>query len=110
MKIELTSRGFAVANFVDRYGHKCSLQESSLAGEGGHIWLGCDDIGLKRFEPGKGWSDVTLQQDDPHGITHTANTRMHLSQGMVRERLPLLQYFARHGELPQSYSAALEDD
>lgn len=97
-------RGFYIANWTDSYGAKCSIQESSLAAEEGHIWLGCDEIGLKRFEPGKGWSDVELERNDPHGITHTANTRMHLSQSMVQDLLPLLQYFAEHGELPKNES------
>jgi len=95
-------RGFYVAKWTDRYGARCSIQESSLAGEEGHIWLGCDDIGLKRFEPGKGWQDVPLEQNDPHGVTHIANTRMHLSQSMVRDLLPLLQYFAENGDLPKT--------
>lgn len=94
-------RGFYIANWTDSYGAKCSIQESSLASEEGHIWLGCDDIGLKRFEPGKGWSDVPLQQDF-NGINHSANTRMHLSQSMVQDLLPLLQHFAEHGTLPKS--------
>lgn len=92
-------RGFYRGQWTDAYGARCSIQESSLAAEEGHIWLGCDDIGLKRFEPGKGWQDVPLQQDFG-GITHIANTRMHLSQSMVRDLLPLLQFFAEHGELP----------
>lgn len=100
-------RGFYVGRWIDRYGAKCSIQESSLAADEGHIWLGCDEIGLKRFEPGKGWSDVELEQNDPHGITHVANTRMHLSQSMVRDLLPLLQHFAEHGCLPKT-SANIE--
>lgn len=101
MKTEPTNRGFQRGQFTDAYGVACSIQESSIAADEGHIWLGCNDIGLKRFEPGKGWSDVPLQDDVPYGITHTANTRMHLSQSMVRELLPLLQHFAETGDLPR---------
>lgn len=93
-------RGFLLGEFFDAYGVKCSIQESSIMADEGHIWLGCSNIDLKRFEPGKGWSDVPLEQDSPHGIYHSANTRMHLSQSMVRELLPLLQHFAEHGTLP----------
>lgn len=95
-------RGFHRGEWTDAHGNRCSIQESSLAADEGHIWLGCNDIGLKRFEPGNGWSDVELEQNDPHGITHIANTRMHLSQSMVRDLLPLLQHFADHGELPRT--------
>lgn len=95
-------RGFYIGHWVDAYGTKCSVQESSLAAEEGHIWLGCAEIGLKRFEPDKGWSDVPLEQNAPYGVSHIANTRMHLSQSMVRDLLPLLQHFAEHGDLPKS--------
>jgi hypothetical protein len=97
---EDTQRGFGRGEFTDRYGARCSIQESSLAGEEAHIWFGANEIGLKRFEPGKGWSDVPLENDGPGGINHTANTRMHLSQTMVRALLPVLQYFAETGRLP----------
>lgn len=97
-----SDRGFYIGEWTDRYGVRCSIQESSLADEEAHIWLGCNDIGLKKFVPGEGWSDVVLQHEPPHGICHSANTRMHLSQTMVRDLLPLLQYFAEHGELPKT--------
>lgn len=96
-----TDRGFLRGEFTDRNGVSCSLQESSIADEEGCIWLGCNDIGLKKFEPGKGWSDVELQNDAPYGIVHQANTRMHLTQTMVAELLPALAYFAAHGTLPK---------
>lgn len=98
----VNDRGFFVGEWVDGYGAKCSVQESSLAAKEGYIWLGCDEINLRRFEPGKGWSPVPLEQNDPHGVTHIANTRMHLSQSMVRDLLPLLQHFAEHGALPRT--------
>jgi hypothetical protein len=100
MKIEPTSRGFLRGEFKDRNGVSCSLQESSSA-DGACIWLGCNDIGLKRFEPGKGWSDVALEYDAPDGIVHIANTRMHLSQEQVAELLPALAHFAAYGSLPE---------
>lgn len=102
MDFDKTQRGFARGEFTDAYGVKCSLQESSIAADEGHIWLGANDIGLKKFVPGDGWSDVVLQNDPPYGVCHSANTRMHLSQSMVRELLPALQYFAETGELPRS--------
>lgn len=95
-----TMRGFRVDTFPDANGVMCSLQESSAAGDEALVWLGCNDIGLKRFEPYKGWADVELEQDAPHGVCHVANTRMHLSQSQVSALLPALIHFAETGELP----------
>lgn len=101
----VNDRGFYKGEWTDAYGARCSIQESSLVADEGHIWLGCNDIGLKRFEPGKGWTDVELEQNNgPGGVHHSANTRMHLSQSMVRDLLPLLQHFAEHGDLPKMAS------
>jgi hypothetical protein len=94
-----TERGFRIAEFTDLYGKECSLQESSLA-DNAAVWFGCNKIGLKRFEQGRGWIDVELEQNAPYGNYHSANTRMHLSQDMVKALLPSLQYFAENGELP----------
>lgn len=104
MSIELkpTQRGFERGEFTDYNGVACSIQESSVWADEGVIWLGCNDIGLKRFEPYKGWSDVPLENNPPNGVTHIANTRMHLSQSMVRDLLPLLQHFAETGRLPET--------
>ncbi|HKT54522.1 MAG TPA: hypothetical protein VJP88_08715 [Caulobacteraceae bacterium] len=41
LTVKHTSRGFAVAEFRDRYGIQCSIQESSLAGEA-CLWLGAE--------------------------------------------------------------------
>lgn len=93
-----TSRGFARMEFIDRNGVACSLQKSSLAFED-CIWLGADEIGLKKFSPGAGgWTDVPLEQT-PHGVTHIANTRMHLSREQVAALLPHLLRFVETGEL-----------
>ena len=48
--VEVTSRGFEIINFTDRYGEKCSLQASSLAeykkpGTSA-VWLGITDARL----------------------------------------------------------------
>lgn len=98
-QFEKTNRGFSIGKFVDANGVGCSLQESSIMADEGHIWFGADDIGLRKFVPGDGWSDVELE-NTKDGINHIANTRMHLSQSMVKELLPALQYFAETGELP----------
>lgn len=45
-KVERTSRGFEIIHFDDRYGAKCSLQQSSLAEYAvpgsSAVWLGLD--------------------------------------------------------------------
>lgn len=69
-----TDRGFAVATFYDRYDVECSIQKSSLATEDA-IWLGVDG------------------GDRP--------SRMHLTQDMVADLIPLLQRFVDTGELTQ---------
>jgi hypothetical protein len=75
MEVKPTQRGFWRVEFTDRYGAECSLQKSSLATEDA-IWLGVD----KPFM--------------------AESLRMHLTQDMVKELLPLLQHFAKTGELP----------
>lgn len=83
MKIETTQRGFGYVKFNDRYGSKCSLQESSLVEP--CIWFGVD----KAFE-GSG----------------PGTMRMHLTQEMVSELLPLLHAFVDTGKLPYSSDMA----
>jgi hypothetical protein len=94
LKTKKTERGFKYTEFVDRNGIECSLQKSSLATDD-CVWLGANEIGLKRFTPYVGWKNVELQMDDPYGISHVANNRMHLT----RELLPHLQKFVKTGEL-----------
>ena len=98
MEMKNTERGFAIAHFEDRNGVKCSIQKSSLATED-CIWLGADDIGLKKFKAYEGWSDVPLPFS--HEEHYVANNRMHLTQEQVKALLPALRYFAKHGELPE---------
>jgi len=94
MKLDKTSRGFAIAEFTDRYGEKCSIQKSSLATED-CIWLGVDDVIPKVMVYGEGWKPVPL----PEGAS--TGGRMHLTRELVKELLPLLQHFADTGELPE---------
>jgi hypothetical protein len=92
IKLRKTERGFVRGEFVDRYGAGCSIQESSLASEA-CIWLGCDDPDPRVCIPGKGWQSVPLPMDT------VCNTRMHLTQDMVKSLLPLLEKFAKTGQL-----------
>lgn len=105
LKNTLTNRGFKLGEFTDRYGVKCSIQESSLATEAA-IWFGVDDVdpqimasdAKKLGIPTKettGW----VKYNVPDEVLF--NDRMHLTQEMVRELLPTLEYFAKHGCLPK---------
>ncbi len=93
-----TLRGFSLYEFVDGNNThtECSIQKSSVATQD-MIWLGCNEIGLKKFTPGKGWEDIDLCEDNE--VIYQANTRMHLTQEQVKELLPLLQKFVDTGEL-----------
>jgi hypothetical protein len=85
VKYEHTERGFARVDFDDRYGSRCSLQKSSLAEEDA-IWLG---------------------QNEPefHHVTGSALCRMHLTRADVIWLLPMLEHFAKWGELPPAIDA-----
>lgn len=98
-----TYRGFSLVEFNDFYGHKCTLQKSSLATEDA-IWLGVDnanpqvmasDAARLGVENGKktGWVPYPV----PPEVLFS--TRMHLSRDQVRDLLPLLQHFADTGEV-----------
>ena len=95
MKIEKTNRGFAYIEFEDRSGRSCSLQKSSLA-TADAVWLGCTEIGLKRFAAGLGWQDIELV--DTMRDHYVANNRMELTREQVAELLPHLQRFVETGE------------
>lgn len=98
-----TERGFAHIEFIDRYGAKCSLQKSSLASEYA-IWFGVDDANPKIMvsdanklgiptDAYNGWIDYEIPKEV------LLSTRMHLTQDMVKQLLPMLQRFAQTGEL-----------
>ena len=107
MQQKLTGRGFKYYEFDDDYGGHCSLQESSAAriemDDGtvtdGYIWLGMDKDSAGR--------EVHTHLDKVTG--HKVGGRMHLSQSQVRELIPILRFFAKHGELPQITSDHLQE-
>lgn len=100
---EVTSRGFAIGEFEDLYGEKCSIQKSSLATDDA-IWLGIDDakpmimakdamaLGLNP-ETNVGW--VPYEIPDQVFLT----TRMHLNREQVAALIPILQKFVDTGDL-----------
>lgn len=77
IKLGTTQRGLFRGEFEDRYGQKCSIQESSLATD--HcIWLGVDvDMNGGEVE---------------HG-------RMHLTQKQAHDLIHILRHFVRVGTL-----------
>lgn len=76
MKYRKTDRGFPIFEFEDRYKSQCSVQDSSLAFES-CLWLGVD----KAFNG------------------EETSTRMHLTQDMVKELLPILERFVKTGSI-----------
>jgi hypothetical protein len=101
--LEFTPRGFLKGEFVDLYGAKCSIQESSLATDDA-IWLGVDDanpqimvsdaqkIGLVSTQE-NGWMSYPF----PESVHFT--TRMHLNRDQVKKLLPILRRFVKNGRL-----------
>lgn len=95
LKKEKTNRGFGLITFTDRYGSKCSIQDSSLATEPA-IWFGVDDANPQIMakdtpEGGSGW----VRYNIPDNVL--LSTRMHLTQEQVKSILPILQRFAETG-------------
>ncbi len=98
-----TPRGFTVVEFVDFYGHTCTLQKSSLATEDA-IWLGVEEAepkilasqaaahGVKTDET-TGWVPYPV----PEEVMMT--TRMHLTREQVKELLPYLTRFLATGDI-----------
>jgi hypothetical protein len=97
MNKTFTHRGFALIEFEDLYGAKCSLQKSSLATEDA-IWLGVDDadpqiMASKTLQGGTGW----VKYDIPSDVHLT--TRMHLNREQAMELVDALKVFIETGDL-----------
>ena len=90
MKVTHTDRGFELVRFIDLYGAKCSLQQSSLATQDA-IWLGTDDADPKFLVEGKGWVDYPISKDVMF------NTRMHLSVDDLKDLLYHLHIWLNTG-------------
>ena len=84
-----TDRGFEYWHFLDRYGQRCSLQQSSLAFEMA-LWLGVEI--------------------DVKGEPQLA--RMHLTRPQVRELIKRLRQWMRNGsfEIPRPPQKQLEEN
>ena len=103
LTMDKTQRGFSNGKFKDAYGAECSIQKSSLATKDA-IWLGIDDPnplimcnnaernGLVK-QGDCGWQPFEIPKDV------LITTRMHLTQREVRQLLPILEKFAKTGEI-----------
>lgn len=103
VKLEKTNRGFAYGEFQDAGGQSCSIQKSSCFGDeqGEYLWLGPNnpDRQVQIFKSGvHGWKPVSLIETFPD-CDIVIPDRMHLSQKDVKKLLPILQHFARTGEV-----------
>lgn len=103
MKVGHTARGFALIEFTDRYGAKCSLQKSSLATEDA-IWFGPNDADPKIMASHAQSLDITTDEKTgwikypiPNEVVF--NTRMHLTRTDVRKLLPHLIRFVLIGDI-----------
>lgn len=101
LKKTATNRGFGVYEFKDKYGIKCSLQDSSLATEPA-IWFGVNDpkpriMASKTEKGGTGWVPFDIPDDV------LLSTRMHLTQEQVKALLPILTHFAKTGDYVKDF-------
>lgn len=92
LRFNHNARGFSCGEFLDRYGAKCSVQDSSIATED-CFWLGIDDADPKVLEPGKGWQPLAL----PGSALLT--TRMHVNRRLARRLLVVLRRFLETGSV-----------
>lgn len=91
-KKEITNRGFSLIEFEDTYKDKCSIQKSSYGSEP-RIWFGIDDANPQICIQGQGFVPYKLPEE-----VHLT-TRMHLNQEQVKQLLPILERFAKTGNL-----------
>ena len=103
MKARFTKRGFARYEFTDHYGDSCSLQASSLATKS-CIWLGVDPVRIMQDGWHPQWSARMRELPEDARRNLHAFGRMHLTQELAAELLPLLQHFVDTGELPTPQS------
>lgn len=94
IKLRATQRGFSIGEFKDSYGMECKIQKSSIATED-CIWLGITNPKLTVFENDQ--KGKYLRTEMPSNFD--VDSIMHLNREQVKNLLPLLQKFAKTGEL-----------
>lgn len=103
MKLKKSPRGWKYAEFKDRYGATCSIQESS-SGEEASLWLGVDDVEPKVLASQA--SSVGVQTNEtcgwvPYPIPEEVllSSRMHINIKMAKELVKHLNKFIKTGHL-----------
>lgn len=100
-----TERGFGRIEFIDDYGEKCSIQESSSVIE--RIWLGIDRVNpqimksdgqklgleMPKGEEVSGWMPYPI----PEQVV--LSSRMHLNRSQVQNLVDKLQQWLDSGSL-----------
>lgn len=94
IKVKATERGFAIGNFTDSYGEKCSIQKSSAASND-FIWLGIDNPKLTVFENSQKGKYIVTEMPELFDVS----ARMHLSRSQVEALLPILERFVKTGDI-----------
>ncbi len=99
-----TGRDFGIGRFSDHYGEKCSIQDSSLACQSA-IWLGISEDSVLALVPGQGWKDLDIKQMvrkvEPGASNVLVKRRMHLTVGMVRQLITVMQRFVETGSIQE---------
>ena len=99
----VTDRGFALVEFSDLYGVRCSLQLSSLCAPEA-IWIGVDDANPQIMASQAAAYGVVTQETVgwvPYPVPEQVSltTRMHLSREQLAVLLPVLQRFVATGKV-----------
>lgn len=107
-RVKRTQRGFETVEFKDHYGHKCSVQQSSLAiyqkpGTSA-LWIGPDDANpqvLHHQAAGLGVKTEATEGWVPYPIPECVllNTRMHVNRKQVATLIKHLQAWLDTGSL-----------
>jgi hypothetical protein len=103
LKKGITRRGFALNEFVDFYGHECSIQKSSLATDDA-IWFGIDNpnpqiMAFHAAQYGVETTETTGWVPYPIPDEVSIDTRMHLNREQVAALLPILTKFVETGDV-----------
>jgi len=105
MNLKNTHNGFGLGKFIDNYGIKFSIQESS-AGSDARIWLGVDDVKPEILASKAHIYDIPTTETTgwiayPIPDDVLLHSRMNLNQEMAKELITILQHFVETGKLPR---------
>lgn len=98
-----TERGFGRVEFVDDYGEKCSIQESSSVT--GRIWLGIDHVNPQIMKSDAIKLGLAVPFDETGWMSYPIpeqvllSSRMHLNRSQVQDLVDKLQQWLDSGSL-----------